>query len=259
MNEIVKLAASALPGEKKYILFAGAGVSKDAGVPTSWDLMLKTAGLLYAADGGTDEDINLQEWFIDSKYSKMEYSELIGQLYSTSAEQQNFLKDYLNNHEIGDAHRSIAELARLGIIRCIITTNFDHYIEKALNEKGLETQVISTEDDLIHSEPLIHCKSVRIYKPNGNLGQGALRNTPKDLEDLPVKMEEELVQIMSEHGLITLGYSGSDLNIQKVFKKAVFNHYPIFWVNPSPQVKKWKLFLNRKITHIFNVKALISS
>jgi hypothetical protein len=44
------LIANALPGEKKYILFTGAGISKDAGVPTTWDLMLKTAGLLYVAD-----------------------------------------------------------------------------------------------------------------------------------------------------------------------------------------------------------------
>lgn len=38
MNSLIRLAANALPGEKKYVLFAGAGVSKDAGIPTVWDL-----------------------------------------------------------------------------------------------------------------------------------------------------------------------------------------------------------------------------
>lgn len=185
MNPIVKLAASALPGEKKYVLFAGAGVSKDAGIPTAWDLMLKTASLLYAADNETiDSKINLEEWFTKSKYAQMEYSELIGKLYPSYPDQQEFLKGYLDKYEIGQAHRGIAELARRGIIRAIITTNFDHYIEKALAEKGLETQVISTDEDLQNSEPLIHCKSVRIYKPHGNLGHGALRNTPKDLKKI---------------------------------------------------------------------------
>ena len=33
------------------MLFAGAGVSKDAGMPTAWDLMLKTARLLYLPTG----------------------------------------------------------------------------------------------------------------------------------------------------------------------------------------------------------------
>jgi len=36
LRQLVKLIANALPGDKKYILFAGAGVSKDAGIPTNW-------------------------------------------------------------------------------------------------------------------------------------------------------------------------------------------------------------------------------
>lgn len=247
MDPTINLAASALPGEKKYILFAGAGVSKDAGVPTSWELMLKTASILYASEGNTDTDnVNLEEWFIQSKYSEMKYSELIGKIYQSYPEQQSFLKQYLENHEVGDAHRSIAELARLGIIRCIITTNFDHFIENALSEKGLESQVISTEQDLKDSEPLIHCKSIRIYKPNGTLGKGALRNTPKDLEELSPLMKEELIKIMSEHGLITLGYSGNDPNIQKVFENATFTHYPLFWVDPNPPIGKMEDILKLK-------------
>lgn len=252
VDPIIRLAASALPGEEKYILFAGAGVSKDAGIPTSWDLMLKTAGLLYAAEGNTDTDsINLEEWFIDSKYSKMKYSELIGEIYQSYPEQQNFLKQYLEGHVIGDSHKSIAELARLKIIRCIITTNFDHFIENALAEKGLESQVISTEQDLKDSEPLIHCKSIRIYKPNGTLGKGALRNTPKDLEELSPLMKEELIKIMSEHGVVTLGYSGSDPNIQEVFEKAKFTHYPLFWVDPnSPDDKMEQILKLKNYTYI---------
>jgi len=235
MNPIVKLAASALPGEKKYILFAGAGVSKDANIPTAWDLMLKTAGLLYAADSDVvDPNVDLEEWFIRSKYAQMEYSELIEKIYPNYPGQQDFLKEYLNNYEIGQAHRGIAELARRGVIRAVITTNFDHYIEKALEEKELEKQVISTDEDLKSSEPLIHCKSVRIYKPHGDLGHGALKNTPKDLEKLSPLMEKELTRVLSEHGVMVLGYSGRDKGIQKIFEERSYSYYPLFWVNLSP-------------------------
>lgn len=180
LNPIVKLAASALPGDKKYILFAGAGVSKDAGIPTSWDLMLKTASLLYAVENKEiDTDVDLEKWFMESKYAAMEYSKLIGQIYPKYPDQQSFLKDYLNKKEIGEAHKGIAELARRGFIRAIVTTNFEHYIERALEEIGLERQVISTDEDLKNSEPLIHCKAVRVYKPHGDLGQGALKKYTK--------------------------------------------------------------------------------
>lgn len=254
MNPIVKLIANALPGDKKYILFAGAGVSKDAGIPTTWDLMLKTAGILCIADNPDNKinsDFDLEKWFTESKYSQMEYSELMELIYSKNPDQQNFLKKFLNNHEIGDSHKGIAELARRGIIRAIITTNFDHCIEKALEEKGLEVQVISTEEDLKNSEPLIHCNSVRIYKPHGNLGCGKIKNTPKDLESLSQLTEEELIRVMSEHGVIVLGYSGRDKGIQQLFKKRNYNYYPLFWVDPKrPEETMEKILKKNNYTYI---------
>mgnify|MGYP001602511227 CR=1 FL=1 len=235
MNPIVRLAASALPGEKKYILFAGAGVSKDAGIPTAWDLMLKTAGLLYAADSNeVDQNINLEKWFISSKYAALEYAELIRLIYPHSPDQQHFLKQYLMDHEIGESHLAIAEMARRGIIRAIVTTNFDLFIEKALEKRGVEAQVISTDEDLDNSEPLIHCKAIRVYKPHGTLGRGALKNTPKELKSLSPLMEAELIRVMSDHGIIVLGYAGTDSGIQKVFEKRRSNLYPLFWVDPNP-------------------------
>jgi len=254
MNPIVTLIANALPGEKKYVLFAGGGVSKDAGIPTAWDLMLKIAGLLYVADNQEKEIIpntELEKWFIKSEYAQMEYSELMELIYPKYNDQQDFLKKYLNNYKIGESHKGIAELVRRGIIRAIITTNFDHYIERALEERDLEVQVISTDDDLNNSEPLIQCKSVRIYKPHGNLGFGKLKNTPKDLESLSQLMEEKLITVMSEHGVIVLGYSGKDKGIQQVFKKRNYNYYPLFWINPeSPTETMEKILKKNNYTYI---------
>jgi hypothetical protein len=247
MNPIVRLAATALPGDRKFILFAGAGLSKDAGIPTAWDLMLKTAGLLYASENqSVDTSIDLQEWFIKSKYSQMTYAELIGQIYPNHPDQQQFLKEYLTRHKTGEVHLLVAELARRGIIRAIVTTNFDHFLEKALEEKGLEPQVISTEEDLLHSEPLIHCKAVRIYKPHGTLGHGALRNTPKDLEALAPTMHTELSQILSEHGVMILGYSGQDKGIQQVLENRSSNYYPLFWIDPNILEGDAKAIIDRK-------------
>lgn len=242
MNPIIKLVANAQPGEKKFVLFVGAGVSKDAGIPTSWNLMMKTASLLYeiennekkeSINNGTKESINYEEWFLHSNYANMTYPDLIGKIYSTYPDQQDFLQQYLGGRNFGKAHELIAELANRGIIRAIITTNFDHYIEDALKAKGLDIQVISTEEDLTNSEPLINCKKVRIYKPHGDLGKGMLRNTPKDLEQLPQKTENELVRILSEHGVMVLGYSGRDKDMQRVFERRNYNYYQLFWINPK--------------------------
>lgn len=235
MNPLVKLAASALPGEKKYVLFAGAGVSKDAGVPTAWDLMLETAKLLYCADGetGNPSSKELSDWFGSSKHAGMAYADLIGSVYPSSPEQQAFLEKFLSGSKLGEAHSLIADLIRRDIVRAIVTTNFDSYIEQALERLEIPVQVISNDEDLEHSEPLIHCKKVRIYKPHGTLGRGALRNTPSDLQSLSPAMEEELVRVLGEHGLIVLGYSGSDPGILNVLSKRQSNRYPLFWVDPA--------------------------
>ena len=228
---LVKLATSATPGEAKYVCLAGAGLSKDAGLPTAWDLMLQTAAVLRTneEDDGTD----LQAWFLGSRYKDMKYSELIGGLFSTSVEQQQFIREKLRANEPGKAHVLLAELARLKVLRCIITTNFDDLIEQALAKAGLSVQVIANDDDLEHSEPLIHCKQFRVYKPHGTIGVGRLRNTPADLQKLTRRMERELSRVLSDHGLMVLGYSGSDESILRVFRKTKQRHYPTFWVNPS--------------------------
>ena len=245
MNPIIKLAASALPGEKKFILFAGAGVSKDAGVPTAWELMLKTARLFYAQENTGDfSDAEVNEWFKTCKYAQMEYSELIRELYPTISEQRNFLDKWLGSNEIGDVHRSIAELARRDIIRGIVTTNFDSLLEHALEEKGIRVQVISNDDDLENSEPFIQCKSFRIYKPHGTIDRGHLKNTPKDLESLSSLMEDELVRVTSEHAVLVLGYSGQDEDILKIFRRRKNQYYPVFWVNPSKPSEKVKFIFD---------------
>ena len=254
MNPIVKLAASAPPGEKKYILFAGAGVSKDAGIPTSWDLMMKTAGLLYAAYGNAGENelslTDIEKWFMMSKHAEMSYSELIDDLFPTYPLQQDFLKESLGNPEPGSSHELIAELARRGIIRAIVTTNFDSCIERALHQAGLEVQVISTKEDLIHSEPIIHCKAVRVYKPHGDLGKGMLRNTPDDLKELSPEMEQELIRLLSEHGVVVLGYAGADEGVQRVFKYRKPNYYPVFWVDPKMPGETMEEILGTKYQYI---------
>lgn len=242
MHPIVRLAASAQTAERKYVLFAGAGLSRDAGLPTAWDLMLATAALLRSGESDPGRD-DLETWFKESRFSKMTYAELIGSLFPTPVEQRSFVHDKLASKGVGDAHKLIAELVRMGIFRCAITTNFDELLERALEEAGIRVQVIASSDELTHAEPLIHCKSFRVYKPHGTLGSGYLRNTPLDLEKLTDDMEEELIRVMSDHGLMVLGYAGHDESILRCLRARKHHRYPAFWVNPNtPSNQVSKLF-----------------
>ena len=152
--------------------------------------MLATASRLMAGEQGDFND-NPETWFKKSQYSQLSYPELIGSLFTTAVEQQQFMREQLKAEKPGNAHRLAADLAQMGVIRCAITTNFDPLLEQAIEEAGLNVQVIANEDDLHDSEPLIHCKAFRVYKPHGTLGVGRIRNTPADLNQLSPEMEDE--------------------------------------------------------------------
>lgn len=239
MDPLVTLAANAPPGEKRYVLFTGAGLSKDAGLPTAWDLMLETAKLLRANDEEQPGEEDIQEWFLKSKYKDTSYAELIGGIYETPQTQQDFMRRVLRADEPGKGHKLIAGLAKNGVLRCVISTNFDDLIERACLELGIEIEVV-TEENLKTTGPLIQCQAFRIYKPHGSIGATRLRNTPKDLERLHRGMENELVSVLRDHGLILLGYAAADPGIRTVFQRKKRHLYPTFWANlsePSQDVR----------------------
>lgn len=141
LNEIVKLVATAQPNEKKYILLCGAGVSIDAGVPTGWQIMMNTVEHLRKSDG-IESTENIESWFENSEYADCTYSEILEKVFPYPNNQQEYFEGHLENKEIGESHTLIAQLAQKGIIRAIVTTNFDRYIEKSLDEKNIKYQVL---------------------------------------------------------------------------------------------------------------------
>ena len=251
MNAIVSLTATALPNEKRYILLCGAGVSKDAGVPTGWEIMLNTANHIRMANADCNLHEDVETWFKNSEYKDWTYSELLSKVFPTTIAQQEYLSEHLENKEIGLSHTLIAQLAKKGIIKAIITTNFDKYIEKALDKENLSYQVISSNEDLITSEPLALCKKLRIYKPHGTIGVGAIRNTPADLQTFPDEFANELKKVISEHGLIILGYAGNedDKALLDIIETSNFygrQVYPTYWVNPSRPSGRMKNILENR-------------
>lgn len=230
IDPLVRLAANAVSGERKYVLLAGAGLSKDAGQHTAWDIVLETAKLLRAATHD-DSEVPIEEWFLSSQYASMAYADMISLLYENGAEQQAFLERVLNVRTPGRGHRAIAELCHRGVFRAIITTNFDTLLESALRERGIEPQIIASDADYQNVTPLIHCPTIRVYKPHGTLGTGRLRNTPVDVEALPTEISSELQRVFDDHGVIAIGYGGTEPGLMNVLKARRRNLYPVYWMH----------------------------
>lgn len=242
INSIIPLSYNLADGRKKYVLFCGAGVSKDAGVPTGWDILLETLRHIRCQEAGKSKEYTNEEMeaYYDEKYKESTYAEIIGSLFPSIEEQRCFLKKKFEGKVPGKAHKLIAKWVTEGLVRFIVTTNFDSLIEYALDDAGLRGKytVISNEDQVVTSKPWNHVEICRIYKIHGTIEQGRIKNSERDLEQLSDNLRNDFLDVIERHGVIVLGYAGNsyDKAVLDCFSKRKFKGYTLYWAYHSNPV-----------------------
>src|SRR5437763_409872 len=133
IDDKLLLAHNVFSNKAAYAVLLASGVSRPAGIPTGWEVLLQLINRLAQLES---EKISADpaEWY-EKKYSTApDYSKVIEQLTSTEVERVNLLRPFFeaSKDEISEglkqptpAHRAIARLVQLGYIKVIVTTNFD--------------------------------------------------------------------------------------------------------------------------------------
>lgn len=111
-------------------------------------------------------------------------------------------------------HRRIAKLCQSQIIKCIITTNFDLCLEKALSDQDLICNVVVTEDDRYSNESNV----INIFKIHGTIelkkNRYYTRGLVATLESMSRGLEawkrQLLVKLLDQYTFVFLGYGGFD-------------------------------------------------
>lgn len=215
-NALTTLAFSIYSNKGTYTLLLGAGISRSSGIPSGWDIVIDLLKKLAALNGENDLP-DYEQWYNDKFGKAVDYSSLLGELVKTPTERVNLMKSYFEpteeeaeSHlkEPTKAHRAIAQMAKNGFLKVILTTNFDRLLEKALADEGITPQVICHEDDIDGAVPLVH-SSLTIVKINGDYIDCRFRNTAEELDNYPPKLHAFLSRILSEFGLITCGWSAT--------------------------------------------------
>ena len=154
IEPILSLAFGVHSIKGAYALLLGSGVSRSAGIPTGWevvlDLIRKVARL-----SGQDCEPDPAAWYKAAFGAEPGYSSLLDQLAGSPSERSRLLRTYFEpsaeEREQGlklptAAHKAIAELVAAEYVRVIVTTNFDRLVEQALEAIGISPTVISTPD-----------------------------------------------------------------------------------------------------------------
>jgi hypothetical protein len=218
------LAASAR--QHGLVIFAGAGLSVPP--PSSlpgWgklnDAFLEAICLRLAIFA--DPDINgaqLQEYLAQRR----ENNKVISPDFQAQLAEDECGEDYFRMFQALDVeawnpgHAVIAALAAAGIVRAVITTNFDRLIELAITAAGQPARVVK---DIAGFEEVAaqlagsgtREQGVLVIKAHGCVADpSSMVDTLRQREKgRPRKLEEAIATLIARHTTLLVGFSGADL------------------------------------------------
>ncbi len=199
-SEFINLTGKAIE-ENKLVVFCGAGISRNSGVPLVDEIKKEILTHLCK-----EEEISL---LLSDKIP----FELFMQTLIEHSESEQLLELF----EIGEPntnHFFLAELAKKGKLNCIVTTNFDTLLEKAFDIRGVAYKVYDTEESFGKIESKSNTTLIiKIHGSIENRLQMAVtlkRVAGKRLFAARKKVITDVMQMNSEGCLLVLGYSCSD-------------------------------------------------
>ncbi|MCI1685383.1 MAG: SIR2 family protein [Prevotella sp.] len=268
--KLTTLSVSMYTNKGAYALLLGSGISVPAHINSGWGIeeeLIKK----FAIINGVSEAPDWHNWYKKEYSEKATYTSLLSKLAKKPTERvqlmRHFFEQNKDDKELGyklptQAHRKIANLAKEGYIKVILTTNFDRLIEKALFDAQVSYQVIKNEDDIKTATPHIHYPGVTIVKINGDMGDCNFRNTEAELSDYPEAFRSFLQSIFSDFGVISSGWSGKwDKGLIEILKTAPISRYNSFFTDCTVNENLKELAINRKgeFLQVDNANTLFSN
>jgi len=262
-NNILKLGFSIHSNPGIFALLLGSGVSRDAGIPTGWEIVGDLINkLAFTQKLIPDPDPYI--WYKNYFGEEPDYSKILDKITTTPIERATLLKSYFEPSEEEKeqglkiptpAHRNIAKLVKYGYIRMILTTNFDRLLEKALEEENTTPVVISNDDALEGALPYIHSKCTLI-KLNGDYMDTRIKNTSEELKSYSEKLNSLLDRIFDEFGLIICGWSGEwDTALRNAILRIKNRRFPMYWLTRGEITEKAKSVIQHRQAEVINIES----
>ncbi len=214
-----------------FIIYCGAGISIPAPscAPSWWTLTEEILESFFARipDGwGLPKDLII--------YDPDRQPEVIFENFANMLDLRLYeIFKVLDLSEPNENHRIIAKLAKAGVLKACITTNFDIFIERALKEEGVnyvllvdnpEYENFTTQKS--NSEKFVLCKiHGTISKPTSIV---SVASAYKSSKGFSIPKATLISFLLKTYPVLFLGYSGWD-----------FEHlnYRRFWDRVGPQCK----------------------
>lgn len=246
IDPILPLSISIAEGMGTYAIFLGSGTSRPSGIPTGGDILQDAIKVLFKLENSVEEadDDEINEWFNESAFKDYTYSNILEELCPSREERRKFLERHFEGKHPTESHYLIADLVKRGLVKVIVTTNFDRLMEDALRSKDIPYTIISSDEELETSHPREH-SNCWVLKLHGDYKRLNIKNTAKELEKLGDGIEKEFQEIVDRYGLIVMGYSGSDEGVMSCLGKRN-SKYTLYWLTRETPISIVKELVEQK-------------
>ncbi|WP_111308860.1 SIR2 family protein [Confluentibacter sediminis] len=192
----------------RLVIFAGAGISKDSGIPLWTELESGIKSRLNDPTRETDA-LKIAQMLYNEKGEK-EYNEIIKELL------------FRNNSSYNSLHETITELNP----QHIITTNYDRHFEGVISDRGLPFSIVSKDEDLPYAK---HKKLLIKYHGDFENHNIVLKeNDYLEFSQNHTLKEVFVKSLFSNKTILFLGYSVSDPNLKLLIREIQYllkKHY----------------------------------
>lgn len=264
LDPLVSLAFAMHTNRGAYAVLVGSGVSRAAGIPTGWEVVLDLIRKVAAAQG-QDCAPSPEAWYQNFFKEAPSYSVLLKRLAPRPAERQQLLRSYFERLPTDTdptsklptkAHHAIAALAKTGHVRVIITTNFDRLVEQSLQSIGINPVVISTPNAADGAVPLIHAPCT-VVKVHGDYLDTRIKNTLEELEKYDRRMNRLLDRVFDEFGVVICGWSAEwDAALRGSLERCTSRRYTTYWgVRGTPSAVAEGVIRHREAIVVTNMDA----
>ena len=193
-EQCIELLAKELEKEK-LIIFVGAGVSKNSGLP-NWNELIKE----YAKELGnkkenfkSDEILKIPQKYFE-KFGEIKYYEILNKIFSGKYEPN-----------------SIHEVLKKMNLNYIVTTNYDNLIETKIN-----SYVVSEDTDLPH-----YNTNTMVIKMHGDIVKKNVVLKKSDYKNYETNfplISTYLKGLFTTNTILFIGYSFNDASVQQIMK-----------------------------------------
>lgn len=244
----------------KFALLLGAGISHSSGIPTTSEICNDLTKRVFLSARGERAErlpyVDLEEaiawlkqqpWY-QGKGDENDYSLLMRTYNQTEAARRKYLEGLMERKRPANGLLHLAIAIKNGVFDIVLTTNFDRLVEDALRIVDAKEPLVVDHEVRIDTMRLTdsHPKVIKLH--------GDFLYNPANLDaetsEVLVNMKTKLERVLTEYGLIVVGYSGNDKSVMSILgdlaKASGGIPYGLYWMRRTQDV------LNPAITDLLD-------